>query len=261
MRASTGLMGIIVPALLGCGGGGGAGGSVTLSGDDVTVAQDALASSTALADCVVAATRLLQFTPVVPESDLDTHALFAQLFQCPTLAPDSPTRASFDWGSGCLGRDGRTRRGRMTVDVTGAVLEPLPGVLAVTGYGDDHSALDGSADVNFAVAGVIKFTLTGLRLTMDQTYDVKGELSVTLAAAPDPLQTRYEVGGSGSVGGVAFTIETPLRVQQDCAHPVSGTMTIELDGNRTAHADFGGDTCDDVVALTVGESWQEVHLE
>lgn len=257
-RVARGLVTSLV-WLVGCGGGGASLNGAKLEGDDVTVSQVAVSSSCSVVDCVIAASQLIALAPLVPGADLDVAELQRHLFGCPKMVSATPAVMALDWGTGCTGPDGRDRHGRMQIDARDAVLADGPIRLSIESYGASGWSLTGDAVLHVA-GGATSFELAQGTLTSDRVYHVSASFSVSIDAQDSAHPSL--VSGTGSVDGVAFSIEQALKVPSDCAHPTGGTVSVELAPDRSALADFGaGGACDDLFTLTIGSDWQEVHLD
>lgn len=75
----------------------------------------------------------------------------------------------------------------------------------------------------------------------------------------------WSVTGDGSgvnIDGKNFTttITSPLIYKNKCFYPVSGVVTIEVDGEETVTIDYGNGECDNLVTVTIGDESEEKEL-
>ncbi len=57
-----------------------------------------------------------------------------------------------------------------------------------------------------------------------------------------------------------MSITTPLIYKRGCFYPVSGTISIETDGEETKTIDYGDGECDNLITVTIGDVTEEIEL-
>lgn len=193
---------------------------------------------------------------------------------CATVTKDTVLRKiTISFGStGCVGADGKTRKGDIIVTYTGK-------------YKDSGSVHSISYN-NFFVQGVQR---TGSKTVTNKGTNSSGQVwytvivNDTLILASDSIiswtgnRTRtwtagystalrsddvYEIGGvttlkraNGKVFTHTISSTAPLKVAQSCAYIQSGIVTVSSSsftgGDRTLDYSYGGGGCDNQAQLTV----------
>ena len=170
-----------------------------------------------------------------------------------------PKTVTIDFGNGCLGRDGKYRKGKIVSIYTKRLL--VPGAIVSTTFVEYH--VD-----SFKIEGthITKNTSTsnmqGLKVTVidgkitntnngnwRKWYSTKDILQIAGNGTPNfPLDDIYKIEG-GARGSNSFghnwasTIIEPLIKRFTCRWIVKGTVRIVRDG-REALLDFGNGDCD-----------------
>jgi hypothetical protein len=68
--------------------------------------------------------------------------------------------------------------------------------------------------------------------------------------------------GSGTIDEVAYTVEitSPLVYIFKCRFPVSGILTINIEGNEPIIINYGDGECDNIATKQIGEEIEEIVL-
>ena len=170
-----------------------------------------------------------------------------------------PKTVTIDFGNGCLGRDGKYRKGKIVSIYTKRLL--IPGALVSTtfvGYQVDSFKIEGThitkntSTSNMqglkvtVIDGKITNTNNGNWRKWNSTKDI---LQIAGNGTPNfPLDDIYKIEG-GARGSNSFghswasTIVEPLIKKFTCRWIVKGTVRIVRDG-REALLDFGNGNCD-----------------
>ncbi|GAA4318615.1 hypothetical protein [Flaviaesturariibacter amylovorans] len=193
-----------------------------------------------------------------------------------------PVRISIDFGSGCTGRDGRTRSGRIVTDYSGRLLDSgsvaistfenyridsirIQGVQRVRNLGgpgrrfsvEVHDARITRANGDYVLwNGNRVITQTEGQLTPNLAID--DVFTVTGAASG---QTR----NSGLIHTWTSTIELPLRKRFTCRWFSAGTVRSSrsgLAGNSpwVGLLHYGQGQCDNLASFTVNNSTYQISL-
>lgn len=222
-------------------------------------------------------------------NDIDAEAAFrldpsrAGANGCPTVtwAADRgtfPNTVTIDFGDGCTGFNGRTKKGQLIVTMSadhftaGAVRTVSPNEF----YVDDIKVegLRTVTNMGLNAEEQMYWTVVGNHTITDPEGDV-GTHSInhvrTMTAGRDTeeecLDDEYSITGthSGTTReGKSFEglITVALVKRMDCRWPVSGVEAITTDarrGNRTI--DFGDGTCDDKATVTTANgSTREITI-
>jgi hypothetical protein len=198
-----------------------------------------------------------------------------------TIEPETigafPKTITVDFGSGCTGKDGHIRKGKIITVYTGPMV--MPGNTATTTfeqfYYDDvlvegtHVIKNISTDANFIFTATIengKLTKSdGDNITVNRTR------TWTQTNGSDtplfPLDDVYNITGSATgtthqgSNAILWTTEitTPLVRKFTCKWIVSGEVKITCT-NVTGTVDFGNGDCDNNAILTIGNKNYLIEL-
>jgi hypothetical protein len=201
----------------------------------------------------------------------------------PTSAP-FPKHIVIDFGSGCLGRDGRVRKGKIIIDYTNRLI--FPGAMATTAF--DGFYID---DIKVEGTHIIENTST-VNVNRQFTVDViNGKLSkpngnytqwnshkvITqtsgLATPIIPLDDSFRIEGSAHGQAkrgnllVAWqsTITVPLIKRFTCRWIVEGRIrTVRVNNSNNspwvAVLDFGNGNCDNQATITINGVTHQITL-
>ncbi|MFN8166659.1 MAG: hypothetical protein U0X76_10980 [Bacteroidia bacterium] len=186
---------------------------------------------------------------------------------CATVTNDSINHIlTFDFGSGCVGADGKTRAGRVIVNYTGA------------GYFDPGAEWT----MNFDSFYVNSRHVEGTRHVVNNGFNANNNLTWTITATNmkvtrtdgswrtwNSTRTRemtagygdstwvndiYVINGtangSNSNGETVDCILTNIQREMSCHWITSGTLTITPSSKPARTIDFGNGSCDDQATVT-----------
>lgn len=202
---------------------------------------------------------------------------------CYTVTVDPVTRGVFpktitiDFGTGCTGADGRTRRGKIITVYTGKM--KTPGSKATTtfdGFYVDSIKVEGTHIVeNQSTTDNRVFTLTlqNGKLTSPSGSYVAANRTHTWtqtsgSSTPNlPGDDVYQITGSsdGTASAAGVTVQWSTNITQPvvrnftCRWAVSGQVTITHNA-KTGVLDYGTGTCDNKATLTVGTKTYDITL-
>jgi hypothetical protein len=189
-----------------------------------------------------------------------------------------PLQITIDFGAGCTGRDGRTRKGKIIVTYTGHLF--IPGNSATTTF-------DGYYIENIKVEGAHKLTNTGTTDKKSYTIQItnaklsqsngnyiqwNSEKTITQiegAATPligidDAYNITGQAGGAVQKDGKYFQwstlITTPLTKRFTCRWIARGTLSLKKGNDAVAVLDYGSGSCDNKATFTVNGSVHEITL-
>lgn len=183
---------------------------------------------------------------------------------------------TIDFGTGCMGYDGRTRTGKIIVTT-----QSFTETNKVRTFSFDAYTVDGNA-----VAGSITKNITRNIDANSRLAEISEDVTVTLADNQGTLTrtadlTRfYEFGTVGLVRDNQFTTwgqtvftnakartitktvaeAAPLLYKTACRQVVSGIMSVVLDNDKSWTIDFGNGTCDHVATATNGDDTWVIRL-
>jgi len=198
-----------------------------------------------------------------------------------TRVPDAPgvfpKKITIDFGTGCTGRDGRTRRGKIITVYTGRMI--VPGSEATTtfdGYYVDSVHVEGTHRVkNNSTASVRIFTRTVVNGKLSKPSGNYTQWNAThtntqtagLGTPALPLDDEFDITGFAEGQNKRNThilnwsriIINPLHKKFTCRWFGSGTVRITRNAN-TGLLDFGNGDCDNKATLTIGGVTRTITL-
>jgi len=199
--------------------------------------------------------------------------------------PDNtfPKTITIDFGDGCIGRDGRTRKGIIEVFMTDRYRNP--GSLLVTtpvGYEVDGYQVFGKKtvnnggrnfnghlfyDINVTDGHII--TPDGDEISWESSRTrqwIEGEetnfLSNGISGVTDDVYLITGLSTGVNRAGRDFTAEitSALRIQVGCRWVTAGTFEIRPDDLRTRKVDYGDGTCDNEANVEIGNRDYDIRL-
>lgn len=206
------------------------------------------------------------YRPGGNETTLGDHCFTVTV--SPKVPGEWPKKATFDFGDGCKGTDGKVRKGKIYVVFTNPAY--MPGAKITTtfdGYSVDSFDIAGQQVIENTSSGDklgLSVTITDGRLTNTNTgfwHSLAGKHTWTLksglATPLNFLDDVYEVTGSvngGNSTGFTWTSEItkPLIRKFTCRYRVQGTLSIHWNQNPDAATlDYGkDDDCDALATLS-----------
>ncbi len=188
-----------------------------------------------------------------------------------------PKTITVDFGDGCTGLNGRVRKGKIIIVVSGKVSSP--------NYSRTIS-LDSFYIDGFKIEGTKTLTRKGLSTNQNPTFSVSlvnGKITspegktvtkefthtrewVTGYSTPrNRWDDEYMLTGTASGtdrNGVAYTkqIILPLHVKNICPWIVSGSIKISKTDKPDVTLDYGDGTCDRIATITIGEKTSSIQL-
>lgn len=189
---------------------------------------------------------------------------------CATITNDTATKTvTVDFGTGCLGPDGKTRSGQIVINYSRRLY--IPGAtrtVTLVNYVVDSVSIAGSKTytnlmVNFRDTLSLNVVLTGGQITMPNgnTATRAFDRTSTWVRGINPSQDEFWV--DGNIQGTRFngnsftrTVNSTLVYRRACRRqqvkiPVEGTATITRSGQPDIDLDFGMGSCDNLVDVTV----------
>lgn len=201
---------------------------------------------------------------------------------CATITEDEVTNTkTIDFGEeGCEGRDGRVRKGKIIIAHEGE--RDVPGfkrTVSLEDFSVDSIEVEGVRILTY-VSGTdtekeYNATLTGGKLTFPDATIATRESTRTRIASFDEDGEKTQVARYGSAGGInreGLTYEnvvdetTPILTLAVCREegtfaPVSGILSINIEGESEKLIDYGDGTCDNLVTITQDGISTEVEID
>lgn len=205
---------------------------------------------------------------------------------CPAVSIDkSAKKIVIDFGDGCTGPYGRTRKGKIIIAYSGEIGDSLANrIITFEGYSVNNKGITGTIelrDQSINNAGYLQSTkrVTDLTVTWPSGKTIVYNGSRTREwmsgrGDGDPSNNIYRITGSMtglSSTGRSFTheITTPIISDWSCAADggfarVSGIVEMtRLNGyvSRKRTVDYGDGTCDNVITITTVRKQYTVTVE
>ncbi|AXY77337.1 hypothetical protein D3H65_26625 [Paraflavitalea soli] len=189
-----------------------------------------------------------------------------------------PLQATIDFGAGCTGPDGRTRKGKMIIVYTGRLI--LPGNSATTtfdGFYLDSLKVEGTHKVtNTSTQDKRSFAIevSSAKLTRAngnystwnsaKTITQTGGAATLLDLSDDVFTITGQASGTLKKGDKTYqwdaVITTPLVKKLTCWWIGQGTITISHNNTPVGVLDYGTGQCDRKATLTVNGVVFEISL-
>ena len=196
-----------------------------------------------------------------------TSALCATVTLAPNDTVTFPKTVTLDFGTGCTGPDGVTRKGSMTCVYTGRFHTSGTSVtVTFQNYSVNGNTLEGTFVItNTSSGNGVSFTtqVTGGKITEANgnsfTWAGTRALTQTAGASTPAVISDDEYTYSGSTTGVNFkgksftTTSQNIVMSTNCKYLLSGTTTIYEGVSRIPYVlDYGSGSCDNTYTLTYG---------
>ena len=196
----------------------------------------------------------------------DTVAQCFTVTVVPNIPHVFPKTVTIDFGSGCLGRDGKYRKGKIVSIYTNPMR--VPGAKVSTTFVDyfvDSFKIEGThitENTSFNNMQGWKVTVINGKITNTNTgkwkmwNSVKNVLQIEGNGTPNfPLDDVYKITGGATAsnsGGHTWSanIEEPLIKKFTCRWIVKGTVRLNRDG-RLALLDYGNGDCDNLAIIYI----------
>ena len=195
------------------------------------------------------------------------------LLTCATVTRDTismPHLTTIDFGTGCTGIDGKTRKGKILVSYDGEYRAPGTTITVtfdnffvndnqVLGTKTIHNnGVNTAGNLTFAINVTGQIILGSGEGTIDWTSQRVREW---IAGEPTPSRDDDQYSVTGTASGTACngntfeaTITSPLirNLAPQCRrHFVAGTVLVETPGKPNRLIDFGNGNCDDQAVVTI----------
>lgn len=201
---------------------------------------------------------------------------------CATITEDEATGTkTIDFGDeGCEGRDGRVRMGKIIITHEGERDEPgFTRTITLEDFSVDTIQIEGVRMMTYVSGADLKkeynATLTGGKMTFPDGTVATRESTRTRLVSFDEDGEKTQVVRYGAASGInkeGLTYDnqvddsTPLLSLTTCREegvfaPVSGILSINIEGESEKVIDFGDGTCDNLVVVTQDGVSEEVEID
>lgn len=220
----------------------------------------------------------------ITHKDANGNILYVNGVKYDTTLTDSalfiapfPRTITIDFGTGCSGNDGRTRKGKIMVSLS-AKFWAVGAVITHTldnYYVNDHH-VEGTRTVTHSSTDVWQVVVSGARITDPDGKTVTWESTRTrtrIAGGSTPIELLnifddvYSITGTASGTnreGRNFTVNITTALQlQACsyiAEITKGVIEIQPEDLKVRTVDFGDGSCDNEGTVTVGNKTKTFKL-
>ena len=187
-----------------------------------------------------------------------------------------PVKVTVDFGSGCTGRDGRTRKGKVITTYTKRLL--MPGAVATTTF-DGHYINDIKIEGTHTITNVsannqlsFNVKVSGKLTNSDGNFrEWTSDKTITMIEGQTTLLPQDDVFSvTGSASGIVkinskiyewtTEITSPLIKRFNCRWIVKGTIAHKKGNTRISVLDYGNGDCDNKATLTVNTETRIITL-
>lgn len=199
---------------------------------------------------------------------------------CADITKDTEAQTiTIDFGDGCEGKRGRVRSGKIIITWTGERGEAgFTKTTTFENYAVDGVAIEGTrtstnvsgADANPKVRTV---TLVGGKMTFEDGSVATREASHTMTmeeTETDKIKTKYGTASGINMDGLAYSKvvdeASAITFKHSCKEdrifaPVSGIVTISVEGEDDKIVDYGDGSCDNLATVTQGDLVEEIEVD
>ena len=182
--------------------------------------------------------------------------------------------ATIDFGDkNCLCKDGKNRRGRIQVKITGNknIVGSSLVYTAVDYFVNDHG-VSGTKTLTVVDDHSFRIVVVNGKVTkanggiISWNTDRTRTMTAGFGTKENPLDDVFEISGTTSGINAAgnpykFTTLTPIVKARACQWITAGKLKIERAGKLDATIDYGNGTCDDQATVTVGSTTKPITLK
>jgi hypothetical protein len=214
---------------------------------------------------------------------LDSKSATISGDSCPAIIVTRPTAAQWpkivtvDYGTGCVGFNNNSRKGKILIEVTGPRMETgSKRTVTFADYYFNDIKVEGTKvfenkGKNNNQNLVFSATLTGGKLTLpngkfiERSFNHQREWTAGLLT-PNIWDDECLITGTATgknINGVAYTntIVTALNWKRVCQFIVSGVVKLEREGAQPVELNYGTGDCDAKAVVIRGEESKEILLK
>lgn len=201
------------------------------------------------------------------------------LTDCPVITVDTVARPhvmTIDFGTGCTGKDGKVRSGKIIVTATSFKVFPSIRQKTFDNYVVEGKKVEGTVTktvqkelMNISRTAIVKEDIRIIHLEKGDTLSRLSDMTRQYKrnVLTDKIDDETLTWGSVVVkrpNGVVLTKTiaeaTPLLFKAACRHIVSGIASFENSKGRKWSIDYGDGSCDDKAILTVDGKTKEITV-
>ena len=201
------------------------------------------------------------------------------LSDCPKITVDTvavPHVMTIDFGTTCIGKDGRVRSGKIIVKATSFKVFPSIRQKTFENFVIDGKKMEGTETktiqkdaTNNIRTATIKENIKVINIekgdTLSRITDITRQYKRNVLADKTDDQTvtwgtTVTTRPNGLIVSKTISESTPLLFAASCKHIVSGIASFENSKGRKWFIDYGDGTCDDKAILTVNGKSKEIAI-
>jgi len=249
---------------------------IPTSVDEVLLSQQETQTDEVLADIDLLVDEAIDLNISQLKSATMESSIF--LTDCPVVTTDkaaSPQVMTIDFGTGCTGKDGKIRSGKIIVSSTSFNTFPSIRSKTFTNFVVDGKKIEGSILKTISKDQVNNIRTAQLQENITITFPNSEGIAQRVANLTREYQ-RNELANRDdnqivSWGTVEFTrksgvkisksilAENPLVFEVACHHIVSGIVLITT-SNNSWKIDYGTGACDNIATLTINGKTKEIRI-
>lgn len=209
---------------------------------------------------------------------VDTIRCFTVTYTQLSAPARFPLKVVIDFGAGCTGRDGRTRKGKIVIVYTGPLF--IPGNSTTTsfeGYTVNNVTVEGTHKIsNNSTPNIksFKVMVIGAKLSKENGNFTQWNSEKTISQTEGlgtplfPLDDAFKLEG-GANGAVkkgdkffqwSTIITEPLVKKFTCRWIAKGVVVMQKSNAPVAELNYGTGSCDNKATLTINGQVREITL-
>ncbi len=245
--------------------------------DITTTAEDVGQAESVSSDVDNMTAEVARMSSFSPDASQDPSFDQFNFASCATVTNDSVNHVlTFDFGTGCVGRDGRTRSGQVIVNYTGTgyFVAGSSWVITFNNHYVNGRHVEGTRTVvNNGLNGDGNMTWTidvqNMKITRpDGTWrSWNGQRTREMVSGfgdntwtNDVYLINGAFSGTNSAGETVTGTLTNVRRDHSCHFITSGTIVITPSGRPSRTIDFGSGDCDDLATVSRNGVSRTIHL-
>lgn len=197
----------------------------------------------------------------------------AQISILPKDTTTFPKTMTIDYGSGCTSSNGITRKGSLSVTLSGKLRKPgtvisvtfnnysVNGYLLAGSYSfTPVTGSNGGLNYNITISNANITTPTGVIYTYSGTETFTQTAGIgTTTITDDAFSITGNFNYAGNGNSISGTITSPMVRTADCPNITTGTIKFTYK-SLSGVLDFGSGTCDNIATMTVGRTTTSITL-
>lgn len=189
-----------------------------------------------------------------------------------------PVKIEIDFGAGCRGRDGKTRKGKMTTIYSNRLI--LPGATATTSF-ENYYVNNVKVEGSHLITNTFSANTPSFSLEVDgklsrengnyskwvskRSITQVGGLNTLFAPGDDVFEISGTASGELQLSGRTFQwaaeTSSPLVKKFSCPWLIKGILSFKKGNRVTGTLDYGNGECDNQATLTVNGTGRIITLD